>query len=83
MEKVIQLLELEKSTLNDLIKYESADYHDLQMIAEIDQALQLIQSCVVGQSEQLCGFFEASTKTSSATTCIHCGSEKWLHPKAT
>lgn len=56
MEKVIQLLELEKSTLNDLIKYESADYHDLQMIAEIDQALQLIQSCVVGRSEQLADF---------------------------
>ena len=44
MKRVIQLLEIEKSTLNDLIKYESADYHDLQMIVEIDQALQLIQS---------------------------------------
>jgi len=53
MEKVIQLLEFEKSTLNDLIKYEVADESDLQMIAEIDQALQLLQSRVVGRSEQL------------------------------
>ena len=46
MEKVIQLLEFEKSTLNDLIKYEVADESDLQMIAEIDQVLQLLQSRV-------------------------------------
>lgn len=49
----------------------------------LETKLQLLQSRVVGQSEQLCGFFEASTKTSSDTTCIHCSREKWLHPKAT
>jgi hypothetical protein len=46
------------------------------------QALQLQQTGVSGRSEQLCGFFEADTKTSSATKC-KCGREKWEHPKAT
>lgn len=34
------------------------------------------------RSEQLCGFFEADNKTSSATKC-KCGREKWEHPKDT
>lgn len=46
MKKVIEILELEKSTLNDLIKYKVADEADYQIIAEIDQALQLLQSRV-------------------------------------
>jgi len=43
---------------------------------------QLRLYAVVGRSEQLCGFFEADNKTSSATKC-KCGREKWEHPKAT
>jgi len=47
---------------------------------KLSQALR--QYGVMQRSEQLCGFFEADNKTSSATKC-KCGSEKWEHPKAT
>ena len=36
----------------------------------------------LNKGEQLCGLFEADSKTSSATKC-KCGREKWEHPKAT
>ena len=65
MEKVIQLLEFEKLTLNDLIKYEVADESDLQMIAEIDQALQLLQSRVIESVCINCG--QERNKHSKAT----------------
>jgi hypothetical protein len=55
-------------------------------IPTISYVLWLEEQCtianVVGRSEQLCGFFEADNKNSSATKC-KCGREKWEHPKAT
>jgi hypothetical protein len=51
-----------------------------EYIEKVEQALRIHD--VVGRIEQLCGFFEADTKTSSATKC-KCGREKWEHPKAT
>ena len=48
----------------------------------IEQEVALRQCNVMQQSEQLCDFFEADNKTSSATIC-KCGREKWEHPKTT
>jgi len=64
-----------EATLNKKYSFE-------QTLADNAHALQLLQPDVSGRSEQLCGFFEADTKTTSATKC-KCGREKWEHPKAT
>ena len=80
MEKFKMLIE-EQNRLESLKSRDELTEQGLQILTELNQALQLLQSRIVGRSEQLCGFFESSTKTSSATTCMHCGREKWLHPK--
>ena len=59
--------------------YDHKSYED-GFYEGMNQALR--QYGVMQRSEQLCGFFEADTKTSSATKC-KCGREKWEHPKAT
>lgn len=42
---------------------------------------QLNKPVIMQRRENLCGFFEADNKTSSANKC-KCGREKWEHPKA-
>lgn len=59
--------------------YDHKSYED-GFYEGMSQALR--QYGVMQRSEQLCGFFEADNKTSSATKC-KCGLEKWEHPKAT
>lgn len=72
MKKVIQLLEFEKSTLTDLIKYEVADESDLQMIAEINQALQLLQSRVSKSVCKHCNNKLCDSQTFNQQ-CFKCG----------
>lgn len=56
--------------------YDHKSYED-GFYEGMNQALR--QYGVMQRSEQLCGFFEADNKTSSATKC-KCGREKWEHP---
>lgn len=46
MNLVIELLNREKDFITNLKYCKNADEQELQMLAEIDQALQLLQSCV-------------------------------------
>lgn len=59
--------------------YDHKSYED-GFYEGMNQALR--QYAVMQRSEELCGFFEVDTKTSSATKC-KCGGEEWEHPKAT
>ena len=49
---------------------------DLQKIAEEHQALQLLQTGVVGRSEQLCDFEHHNADIRRAYTCSECGGRK-------
>lgn len=81
MEKLKKQLEDIKGALPLMIKLGSIDQSAYKTLNEaLNEALQ--QYAVMQRSEQLCGFFEADNKTSSATKC-KCGREKWEHPKAT
>ena len=69
-----------KSAEEDYLKVPISVLRYITILEEQNQALR--QYGVMQRSEQLCGFFEADNKTSSATIC-KCGREKWEHPKAT
>ena len=69
-----------KNAEEDYLKVPISVLKYITILEEQNQALR--QYGVMQLSEQLCGFFEADNKTSSATIC-KCGREKWEHPKAT
>ena len=56
-------------------KEELTDY-GLEMLAELNQALQLLQTDVVGRSEQLCDFEHHNVDIRRAYTCSECGGRK-------
>ena len=56
-------------------KEELTDY-GLEMLAELNQALQLLQTDVVGRSEQLCDFEHHNADIRRAYTCSECGGRK-------
>lgn len=72
MKKVIEILELEKSTLNDLIKYKVSDEADYQIIDEIEQDLQLLQSCVSKSVCKHCNNKLCDSQTFNEQ-CFKCG----------
>ena len=53
MNRAIEILKDYKKELEDIKKYYKQSTDDLETISDIDQALQLLQPDVVGQSEQL------------------------------
>lgn len=54
---------------------ELTDY-GLEMLTELNQALQLLQTDVVGRSEQLCDFEHHNADIRRAYTCSECGGRK-------
>ncbi len=54
MKRAIEILEGYKKELEDIKKYYKQSQGDLETIADIDQALQLLQTGVSGRSGQLC-----------------------------
>ena len=48
----------------------------LRYITELEQALQLLQTDVVGRSEQLCDFEHHNADIRRAYTCSECGGMK-------
>ena len=48
----------------------------LRYITELEQALQLLQTDVVGRSEQLCDFEHHNADIRRAYTCSECGGRK-------
>jgi hypothetical protein len=83
MENFEELLQKELDKLPYTKHLDDGQYNDGQVAGfELGARWALSLFAVSGRSEQLCGFFEADTKTSSATKC-KCGREKWEHPKAT
>lgn len=76
MQKVIEILELEKSMLSDLIKHKVADEADSQIIAEIDQALQLLQSRVSIQVCTIGGDCKSRGKNNHCISTVYCGYKK-------
>jgi len=81
MDKLKKLLEDIKGALPLMAQLRAIDQSAYKTLNEaLTEALQ--QYAVMQRSEELCGFFEVDTKTSSATKC-KCGGEEWEHPKAT